>query len=692
MKKYLIAVFLLFTGSFVFAQKVAGAANHNTAIRCLKLAENCLMGNDNNGALRQAELGLSYDESISDLVYVKAAALSRNGASIAQVLPVIKEAFDKDNWVGYNKTGARLLYADLLCDTGSYAESLNCLDFEPFIYSADAEFIRIKNYYRMGTADSVEQARLKINAARRIYPKDVRFPNIFFLFEQLYLSINEIFNNKTDADIDSLVQTIAEGYIAKLPDYENKNQELELLAAFFAHGEEQYRLVKSLDAKSKEMHPLLAVLGLKTGLYSPEKAFDYFVNACNGNISLITFEYFMKSVDTDSIFNKVAEYFANFEGSVYVDSNYDLQNELIVDYETGRPLYIKFDSNSDGENEIYCICDFGVPRTVYLLNNKIEYTYEKYPAVSKAHWLGVNETINYLYDDYIYYPFEMSKEPFLAIMGLDFFVPVAGSFTFPDTNDISKAASIEMPGTERENCRIVYTLHEGVPVLAKFYEGDIQYAFCDFETGFPFTRYADYDNDGYFETAELFDLYEPGKDFGSNDETIVKNVFGLFPEDYRIYLRKVSIDRNSNTYCEYSEEYLENNGKISSWDNDDNGIIDYQHIKYPEKDGEPVMEETVFYDKNGIENLTLSLLNGIPYTMKSKGKEIMVFAGKTNNLYWIEEEGHSDYENALKPFLKKGLEQGSIEIFDVLKKRISVIKIGELYFCRLIPDSEIEEE
>jgi len=691
MKRLFITVCILITGSFVFAQKSVGAANRNTAVRCLKLAENYLMGNDNNGALRQAELGLSYDENISDLIYVKAAALSRKGEKKADVLPVIKLAFEKDNWVGYNKNGARLLYADLLCDTGDYTESLKYLDAEPFIYSADAEFIRIKDYYRMGTDDSIEQARLKINAARRIYPKDERFPNIFFLFEELYLAINEIFNDEPAIENNALVQTIAESYIAKLPDYENKNIEMELLSAFFAQGEQQQRLVKSIDAKLKESHPLMAVLGVKTGLYTADKAFDYFVSASKGNISLITFEYLMKSINTDEIFEKVAEYFANFEGAVFIDVNYDLQNELEIDYETGRPRYIKLDSNTDGNLEIYCNCDFGVPESVFLMNNQVEYVYDKYPAVAKVHWPETNETVNYLYEDYIYYPFEMAKEPFLAFMGLDFYVPVAGSFTYPDLNDMNKAASYEMPGTERDNSRVVYTMNQGIPVYAKFYEGDVQYAYCNFETGFPFYRYADYDNDGYFETAEMFDLYEPGQNFGEEDKVIVDNVFGIFPKDYHIYLRKVAIDRNSNTYAEYSEEYLENNGKISSWDNDDNGILDYQNIVYPLKEGQPVKEETIFYDDKGVEKLSLIKLDGIPYTMIEKQKEIIVFAGNTENVYWIEENGTAEIEEQLKPYLKSGLDQGSIEIFDLPATRVSVIKIGELYFCKIVPVSYLEE-
>ena len=75
MKKFAV-IFLLSLGiSFsLAAQSSAGAANKNTALRCLKLAENCLVADDWQNALNQAELGLSYDDSISDLYYIKAAA------------------------------------------------------------------------------------------------------------------------------------------------------------------------------------------------------------------------------------------------------------------------------------------------------------------------------------------------------------------------------------------------------------------------------------------------------------------------------------------------------------------------------------------------------------------------------------------------------------------------------------------
>ena len=167
----------------VVAASSAGAANRRTAVRCLKLAENYLSSRDFENAMVQAELGLSYDDTVSDLWYIKAAAKSELGAPRAEVLPLAVKALTEGEWVDYNRDGARILYADLLCDTGEGAQAVAVLDANPFIYSSDAEFIRTKAYYRMLTPESIEKARGKVNAARKIYPADMRFPRLFFTYE-----------------------------------------------------------------------------------------------------------------------------------------------------------------------------------------------------------------------------------------------------------------------------------------------------------------------------------------------------------------------------------------------------------------------------------------------------------------------------------------------------------------------------
>ena len=189
MKK--VSVFLMLLICFplaVVAASSAGAANRKTAVRCLKLAENYLSSRDFENAMVQAELGLSYDDTVSDLWYIKAAAKSGLGAPRAEVLPLAVKALTEGEWVDYNRDGARILYADLLCDTGEGAQAVAVLDANPFIYSSDAEFIRTKAYYRMLTPESIEKARGKVNAARKIYPADMRFPRLFFTYEYMLSS------------------------------------------------------------------------------------------------------------------------------------------------------------------------------------------------------------------------------------------------------------------------------------------------------------------------------------------------------------------------------------------------------------------------------------------------------------------------------------------------------------------------
>lgn len=182
MKRIFFAVFgIVLYFVFTFDCFAAGveSVNRRTAVRCLKLAESYLSSRDFENALAQSELGLSYDDSVADLWYVKAAAKSGRGDIKADIIPLVMKSLTEGDWVDYNRDGARVLYADLLCDTGMYDQALTILDAKPFIYSSDAEFIRVKSYYRIRSKESITKAREKINAARKIYPDDVRFPHIF---------------------------------------------------------------------------------------------------------------------------------------------------------------------------------------------------------------------------------------------------------------------------------------------------------------------------------------------------------------------------------------------------------------------------------------------------------------------------------------------------------------------------------
>ena len=693
MKKFAVIFFVSIGLSFsAFSQTSAKAANKNTALRCLKLAENCLVGKDWKNAFNQAELGLSYDDSISDLYYIKAAAALNLGGTKADSLRLLSSAFERSTWAGYTKNGARIFLADLLSDTGFYEESLSALDSEPYIYSADAEFIRIKDYYRMGTVESLGKARQRINSDRRVYPSDQRFPQIFFMFESLFM--NQAERDGFTYEVPQIVSTIADAYISKLPDYSNRNPEMELMAASFARGEENLRLIKAIDAKNQKLSALLAISALRAGIYTDAQAYEVFFNSVGSELSLELLETFISLLKDETVMQQVAETLSDFSGTIYIDENTDLQYEISVLYEKGRPKFIKYDANNDGEEELYSSCDFGAPEFVYFNKNQLKYFYDSFPRVSKIS--NNNLVYNFVHDDLIFSPFDFVIDNVFSRLGVDFYIPlISKEISLPLNSElIKKASSFELPVSERDNAYIVYTLSDGHYVFAEYFENNKKYAYCDFSKESSLVRYVDYDNDDIFETTEFYSsILSDNNGYSSEENTkIISSIFPM-PEGFlNVYLRKIQIDRNANTFCEFSEEYLAYNGKITIWDNDDNGIADCQYIRYPQKQGESLMEESIYYDSNGLQILTLTLADGVPLKMNAEGTEVMVYAGNNPNIYWIDVRGSVAEEKSVLDFASHGLEQGKIDIFDYADERISVIKVGSSYYCRKIPFTTISIE
>lgn len=708
MKKSIFAViFSVFLFS-LSAQNSYQLANKNTAVRCLKLAENCLMSRDWNNALKQAELGLSYDDSISDLIYVKAAALMNMNSKKADVLGQINKAFELDNWVNNKKNGARILYADLLSDTGKYEDSMNLLDSQPFIFSADAEFIRIKNMYRMGTSQSIENARLKLNSAIRMYPSDSRFANLFFMFEMALLQNYAILG--INYEIPDIVKTVANYYISKLPDYDGKNLELELLASFFASSDMQNRLVRAIDSKEQTVHPLLAVAGLQVGLYSEKKAVELFFETVENAFCLSDLEFLTLHLRDSEVSDFLMEKLLNYDGFVYVDCDFDLQNEVVVEYKTGRPLNINCDFDNDGNQDFYAKCDFGSPEIVQLQGENISVYYQEYPFVSKIILHDNSKTdevqqnkltvLNYFGKEFPFAPVELKENDVFGMLGLDFYVPVFTNtqFSLPDFDSLYKnAISVEYPVKERENAKVVYTIFQGETISAVFLQNEKNYAFCNF-SNIPFGRAVDFDDDGVYETLEQYDLILENPDTSSLYEPeFLSDIFGenflhqMINENKKIYLKKISIDRNSNQFYEYAEEYLADNGKISFWDNNDDGVIDCKHTRFPQKNDESLQEESVFYDKDGKMIVSIIFVDKTPIKMFEPDKEVLINAGENENFYWIEDVQPLQVENQILDSFKN-MKQGAVEIFESEGARFSIIKVEEDYFCKLLPESELEKD
>ncbi|MCR4899387.1 MAG: hypothetical protein K5907_01045 [Treponema sp.] len=678
----LVLGFVLFAGFSVFAQSSSAAANRRTAERCLSLSENFMLNSDWQNALNQAELGLSYDDSISDLFYVKAASQSNLGVRKADVIETIKESFAKDNWVNYTKNSARILYADMLSDTGLYDQSLAILDSEPLLYSADSEFIRIKNYYRLGTTDSIAQARTRLNSSRKIYPKDERFPKLFFMFEFAFMSYAE--RTGTPYEVPEIVRTITNSYTVSIPDYSSANVESEILALMFCEPEQQKRLLKAVGEKNQN-NPTFAYAGLKTGVISEEKAFNLFFDSSNGSYSLGLLEDFGLLLKDEELIQNFKQRIASLEGTVYIDNDLDLQSEIVVTYERGRARTISYDKNMDGILEIFATCDFGAPVSLFFSDSKLDLFYEFYPYVSRVVDNTSGNVYHFLTNEYSYNPFEMTVDTLFSRYEVEFFVPyIDQEIEIPDEFMLAKnASSLEVATKERRNSRVSYTIFEGCPVYAVFLDSGSRYAYASIENSYPFVRYVDYDNDGVYETSETFDMDTENKYSDAQNVELIKNIFGSNTFSEKLYLKKVQIDRDGNTIVEFSEEYLGYNGKISSWDADENGVLDYEYIRYPDGADGVLLEETIIYNENGDEYLSIKNQNGVPTAIRSEGKDVEVFKGQNENFFWIEEKGGDLEETAILNNVSGGVEQGAVRVVQPDDaQRFSVIKVGNGIFCK----------
>ncbi len=690
--------FLCCAGFLNAAPYSAESANRRTAVRCLKLAENYLSGGDYGNALAQAELGLSYDDLIADLWYIKAAAKSGLSEVKAEIIPLVMRAMTEGEWVDYNRDGARILYADLLCDTGSCEQALAILDAKPFVYSSDAEYIRVKACYRMRTAESIQKAREKIDVARKIYPADKRFPHVFFKYEyDLHRGLfDSSFAAASDERSELLVQKIADSFIVRMPEYDNPDADLEIYATYFATGERQKRMAQAFVAHGMK-HPLYALIALNCSLMSQQEAWDYFSSFSDKEISLSLLEDFLSLITDEVTVSSVREHLNSFEGVISVDTDFDCDGNLFITYFRGRPRSFWWDENNDGIREWSVDCDFGVPETLSLTQGNVQLFYGTYPAVIKAVFKSERlasdlVTFNLMDETLSWTPVEIRPlELVRELFQFDFFVPFVNS-AVPMLNEsriLFNCSSYEISSDERPSARIVFSVLNGYPQSATYYSFDSVYAHALFENGFPTIRSVDNDGDGVFELLETFG-YDPENLLHRNSaeqEQVMTNLFGLPVAGSGIYLRMVQLDHNGDTIPDFTEEYLADEGKVSSWDIDGDREWDVRYKRYPRANAEePLVEDSQFYSVPEKHLVTVTTRNGEPASV-SVGKETLsVFKGEFDSFYWVGAEGSGSDEVNVMDRINTVAEQGCSILVENDGRRIQAVRIGVVVYAYLIPE------
>lgn len=666
-------------------------ANRRTALRCLQLASGYLSEKNYDAAVSQASLGIAYDETISDLWYILASSRNALQSPKAQVLPLLEKAFELNSWVNYNRDNARIMHADILSDTGHSREAIAVLDAAPSVFSADAEYIRAKSCYRLGDSDNVSRARNKIDGARRIFPDDTRFPLLFFKNE-----------SRTDKNPDVqrmtryFVKTITQ-YVEVSPD---KDAELEIYAAWFASGSDREHLLKSFKARGLS-HPLYAVVALESGIMNQEQAFNYIADFADTAIDYELMEEFIQMLDEEAVLVLAREYFDSFGGFIQRDTDGDGISNLYVKYSRGRPQNIFYDSEQDGILDWNVVCDYGSPVSGTFPSRKMTFTWDKFPYLNTLSYADESLpalSFSFVAEGLSWTPVLIREDVLISsLTGSRFFFPQV--VEKPDVLDavtlLSNASSLEIPGKERENSRIRFTVLDGEIVTADYFQGEKEFARTWFKNNLPDMRVCDKDGDGLYEVSEFYAVDDERKMQVHSLEdirSVTVNLFGIPSEGKQFYLKMVQIDTDGDSSPDFTEEYFDGKGKISSWDNDGDGKWDVRHVIISGNE-----EQSLFYDVMTHRMITVTSMNGRPVEVSDGISSFEITKDSVYDFYWIGNDfSHSrDFYESVAKLALKTLAAGSSScystVFETDDVRILAVKTGNICLGKIVADKEYSE-
>lgn len=710
--------FFLFLTIFVFslnlfAQNDSGAAqnfnaqnaNRQTALRYLKLAKGYALSADWEKCAAFAKAGNEYDKGVADLWYLMALGEYNGGANRKEVLPLLEESLSGAEWVDYNKSGARIFFADLLCATGRAEAALEILDEDPFIYSADAEYVRAKSYYTIGDADNVERAREKINVSRRVYPSDARFAHLFFAYEYKIMYMK----NPSAALFDYMplsgeARKIADYFIAKVPEYDSEDVELEIYAAIFAEGEQKTRLLRAFDARGFKS-PLFAAAAAEDGIISEDAALEYFLDFMEKSgseqeafqdVSLFELEHFASVLKNPDVKKNLAAYLNAYTGTLFCDTNNSLEPNLAVRYSRGRPQEIKFDADNDGGADWICECDFGVPKSARFLDKKISVYYGTYPSPVRVVFEEVpgeqGATVFNLADETVdaqIFEIRVDEVISFAEVSDEFFIVDektlwSGERIFDVDGLIASVNSIERPSKERDGATIQFSMLDGVYYAADYLLDGKLYAHAQFAS--PLVRNVDRDGDGIFETTEIYAPLEKGMVISKEDlDAATQNIWGSPVPNPSIFLWMIQIDRNGDTRPDFSEEYFSRGGRISTWDLDYDGEWDSRHTVFPKGENNFDERSEIFVtNSSGERNLvSVHFSDGEPRGILFDGKMVSVTKGAEDCFYWIGEAGTQSQERNIKGRMAHS-RMGVVEQFEDDGNFVQAIVVDKDVFARIV--------
>ena len=681
-KKSILILLSLF---FYFVLPVSGQtpvpsyfqmANYRTAQRCLELARTAVIQLNYEESYSLVLTGLEYDTSIPDLWYLKALLLSFQGGPKYQIREAVEQSLQAGQWLYYTPEAARILNAQVLVKTGEEKKALDVLNSKPFILTSDAEYIRAQAYYKLSDA---KKAREIVANARKSYPKDTRFPLLFFTKERFTY-------NEGDAYYKELLQSL----LNMTDSWKDTDSDILLFASYFIQGSQKERYLKEYK-RAVNKNPLFIAAFLEAGILSELEAVSTLFSYAESQISGSVFFEVLSLIKSKEAFLEAASKLESFSGTLLFDKTGDGEDDFSAAYLWGRPSAISYDENADGLENWYSELDYGVPVKISCYDNNFELYYGRYPYIDTA---VSTDTMNpmeiQLVDGSVdWKPFTMELIPIIG--NLVFYLPSLEQQTefIPLNLFLQNASEIVVRGGSSNDTVIRFSMRDSLPKTAVYTQNDKPYAYGFFEDGLLVFRNVDNDGNGSYEVSEMY-AFDPGVSSLYLNETqsssMYKNLFGSLSANEGLFVTKIVADTNDNALIDFMEEYLNDGSIKTSWDSDEDGVWDVIYEKKNTVD--KGLEETVSF----LHPLDTSLV-----LIKFENREpVSVFIGKEQisitkltdlPFYWLGPVPDSSY--ALRAL--NALQKENVQGLRILvppdkdsKGLVLAIKVNNLFFGEFI--------
>ncbi len=600
-----------------------------TAQRYADLAIQSYVSDAVETAISYAEMALAYNENCSDALYVRGLSAERENETLAVVQSYYEKALKSNSFYNYSYDIVRLALAEQYTAQHRYADTLTLLDASPKLLTADAQYLRCVCYYKTG---NLKDARALISSIWRIYPRDIRFPKLFFTSEVPVI-------NGENAGFDPAAAATGEKLISNLKNWGDSDPELYLYASAFVPRSEALKLLKQYTSwvPMNKRVPFYAAQGLHATYLTPDEAIERFELLSSNVIDYRELEHFAAVLSADTSAESVAaqksfkEWLSRFSGVMILDS--DDSGSITVQYRDGRPLMAVCDALRDGEADWQCAFDYGVPRQFIDNNRNATVVYARYPFVASVHtgimsWELLPDTVQWS-------SITVEPCPFISNNGTgrDFYVPVS-EYTgdIPDEAQLRPAAwKVNLNYDITMSHDFEYQLDNGRILQCTIITPQHDRSVITFTDSIPVKRVTDLNSDGFDDVTEYFEVVngEPSDE----DMELTRRLYGPFTPDAVIRLSRMEIESESLELQGFVYDIDADLTETLTWDTQADGSYSQKFVRYADDNAysysivDPLQDELITITVHEIGAVEVEF-NGIP---------ISVAYDKTHDFYWIGE-------------------------------------------------------